>query len=147
MAQCIMTPTAASWAAAEVRVPRLAQWVRESGTARAAAWIQFLDWELPHAASGDIKKKKERERQVNLIPGTLTPMELQVVCQLKRHLCFSQVPPSWAWGEGCVQALLEPSVQSAQAQRPAHQSVGSAVPRAATLGKCPNLSMPRFLNL
>ena len=64
MAQCIMTPTAASWAAAEVRVPRLAQWVRESGTARAAAWIQFLDWELPHAASGDIKKKK-RERETS----------------------------------------------------------------------------------
>ena len=37
----------------------MAQWVKGSGIAAAAARIQFLAWELPYARAATVKKKEE----------------------------------------------------------------------------------------
>ena len=41
-------------------------WVKVSGVATAAAWIQSLALELPYAGAAIKKKKKERKKEGNL---------------------------------------------------------------------------------
>ena len=44
-------------------IPRLAQWVKGSGTVTAAAQFQSVTQEFLYATSADIKKKKKKNKQ------------------------------------------------------------------------------------
>ena len=65
MEQWVKNPTAAAWVAVAVPddlTPGLAQWVKGSAFAQAAAQIQSLAWECPCVAGAAIKKYKERKK-------------------------------------------------------------------------------------
>ena len=62
MVQWVKKLTVAAWVAAKAWVhPLLAQWVKRSGVATAAAQIQALAWELSYAASVAVKKKEKKK--------------------------------------------------------------------------------------
>ena len=60
MTQWVKNLTAVACVTMEVRVCSLAQWVKGSSSATAAAWIQSLAWELTYAVGTAIKKKKKK---------------------------------------------------------------------------------------
>ena len=62
MVQWVKKLTVAAWVAAKAWVhPLLAQWVKRSGVATAAAQIQALAWELSYAVSMAVKKKRKKK--------------------------------------------------------------------------------------
>ena len=73
MIKCVKNPTAAGWVAADakVRIPSLAQWVKESGSATGATQIASVAQELPYTMGAAIKEKQGlcTEGGVFQVPG------------------------------------------------------------------------------
>ena len=57
---------------AQVQSLTQAQWVKGSGVATAAAWIQSLAWKCPYAMCVAIKMEKKKEEEAKPEPLSLS---------------------------------------------------------------------------